>query len=178
MKGDEDSFVIHGAPFPARVGSFVRQNFRDYESESVGLGQSIGYKREDGTTATIYIFDLQMPNVPNNILDPIVRDQFSQAISDVFQFHRGDKVELQYERIKKARNGAPEFLFAAFKIVSELTSKMSYIFLTARNGKFVKVRVSNTANLSDDNLTQHFFETMDFVEKIGYLISYHAKSIH
>lgn len=180
MREDEDTFVIHGVPLPAKVGPFVRaRQVRNYESDCVGLGQSIAYKREDGPTATIYIYDLSIPNVPSSIADPIVVNQFSNEIGVLFQFHRGNnKVKLWERSVLEGRNGAPDFLFAALQIVSESAYNISFLFLTTRNGKFVKIRVTHDANLSDDKLEQCFAATIDFVKVFGFLILDHEKSVH
>jgi len=61
----EAPFVLHGLPFPPRIGPFVRGGVRDYEADHPGLGHSVAYHldAEDGpdgrparATATVYLY--------------------------------------------------------------------------------------------------------------------------
>ena len=97
------------------------------------------------TQAALYIYDLGLPDIPDDPISPIVADHFRQTIGEALTVahSRGEKL-----RCKEA-NGAT---YAAHAGVAFLVAKLgrendsdrfsSFIYLTTKHGKFVKLRIS------------------------------------
>src|SRR5215468_5314654 len=73
--GGPGDVIRAGLTFPASLLDLKRISVRDYENP--GLGFSIGYQSA-AITATVYVYDRSIRNIPTGIDSPEVRAEFDR----------------------------------------------------------------------------------------------------
>jgi hypothetical protein len=133
----------HGVDFPAEFAEGRRLSTRDYEATNPGLGFSAGYRHRNATS-TLYVYDLGLKSIPDDISSAVVVRQFEQARSDIATAQAGAAVlssrgqftiadsrrrpRLRCEGLNLKRGDQPPIA--------------TYLCLGAINGKFFKVRTT------------------------------------
>jgi hypothetical protein len=129
--------------FPARAGGLARITRVDYEARAPGLGFSIRYA--DGTRkADVYIYDKGM--VLRDGDRAVFEDERDHAVGDIeLLAQRGNYEEAEIlARATRPLLGTP-FATARARIVDRGVGLDSFVYVTIRNGKFLKVRYSAPA---------------------------------
>lgn len=143
-KAQQPSVIISGVKFETSIGPFELGNVINNESRGPGLGRTIAYHGGSYGEATVYVYDLQLTDIPDRSMSAIVRTEFDRATHDVFRVaqHTGSEAKL----LKRYGTGSPdrghEFLCAEFQLIKDGISKRSFLYLTAANNNFVKIRIS------------------------------------
>ena len=131
--------------FSQTIGPWVRGEGRRYPPP---LGISVPYHLEDGTIATIYLYNGGYDAILPGVNSPQVYEQFEQAKADVFAAKEQGVWEavrhLHDEVVPLGTGGeAIEAFRATFTITdSEGCARFSQLFVTAIPGLLVKVRLS------------------------------------
>jgi hypothetical protein len=68
---------VSGLAFPFEIGWLHFDSALDYESRSPGLGYSLLYGAP-GIKATLYVYDLGLAAIPDDVADSVVRDEFER----------------------------------------------------------------------------------------------------
>lgn len=135
---------VHGIPLPLELARAQRTRIVDYEPDHPGMGISASYVNGYYKIA-LYVYDLGLTDIPDNPMSAVVTDHFRQAISEALTVahSRGEKLQC------KGAHGAPyppgvdvAFLVAKLGRENDNDRFTSFIFLTTKNRRFVKLRVS------------------------------------
>ena len=140
----QESDVFYGVYLPRQVGEFTRDTAIDNEATNPGLGVTVPYSAP-GLKATVYVYDLGIPTIPEGPTSDITLRLFSRSVEDVHALATHgvyESVHLQ----EKYGTGSPargqEFLCAQFEIKQGGRRLDSYVFLTAHSSKFIKIRIT------------------------------------
>ena len=140
--------TYYGITAPRKISTFIRGKAKDLEAENPGFGVSIPYSTSGRLKATVYIYDLGASMIPEGPMSTLVRDHFDQTIEEVstavsqgmYESTRTKKIYLT-----GAAESGHDFLCAEIEIRENGSLLDSYIFVTGRNGKFVKIRITAPA---------------------------------
>jgi hypothetical protein len=69
-----------GITFPPALGKWKRGQDRDY---GPGWGVSIAYFAQPGVTATIYVYNLGLKDIPTGTTSQVVKDAFAETKSEI-----------------------------------------------------------------------------------------------
>lgn len=140
---DPDSLpvTIYGIPAPTAFGDLRRISMTNNETAQSGAGVSVGYSSSH-IEATLYIYGRD--EIPDGVLSEHCREHFVQCIQDVFQMARHLKREVSLVgcQLRGSDLSGPEFLQASFLQCGEQGARLSVLYLTARDQKFVKLRMT------------------------------------
>jgi hypothetical protein len=136
----EDPFT--GFMFPQHLGSFSFQ--RHTRFERVQLGYGVSYVERTGATATISIYDMSLSGIETGTADPRLQDEYEkmdQAILAAAR-HTGYRGASRADGVQLSKAWLQinhELLRADGRI------ERSYSFIRGQNGRFVKIRVTTSA---------------------------------
>ena len=122
-----------GLNMPFDLGFLHYQDSRDYEINQNGLGLSLAYGI-NGLMATIYIYDLNIEDIPLSLESTSVFDQLSNAVADFKGMHP------DAEDVSEGVLGSENIIFIVFSMNDD--TETSLIGLSTVNGKFIKIRLS------------------------------------
>jgi hypothetical protein len=133
-----------GIVFPAKLGKWNRGEDHTYRP---GLGVSIAYRSEEGVTATVFVYNLNLGNIPAGTASKAVKDQFKQAQGDIAGAakQRGGSAALRTEDEISLGAGpqSPRALRAVFTLTemdgNDLTA---HVYLTGYKNQFLKIRAT------------------------------------
>jgi hypothetical protein len=74
---------IYGLTIPERVGGLVHGQPVDYETKSPGLGYSMRFSGPPGWVVDVYIYDLGLKTIPDDIGSGIVKGQLADVKGDI-----------------------------------------------------------------------------------------------
>lgn len=134
----------YGVEFPATFADGTRISMHDFEPAHPGLGFSAGY-RHRGAISTIYIYNLRLPAIPDDLRAEVVKRQFEQAKSDIRKTQlQGATVDSKGTFMIKDARGRPRLQCEGFvlKRHSADAPRDSYLCLGVAKGKFFKVRTT------------------------------------
>ena len=134
---------IDGYPFPADIAGFRRGQKADYNT--AGLGFSVRYEKSNSTWADIYIYDLGQ-NLKSADTRKASADQRDSALGDIDQAVSAGSY--QSARLI-AKTEGPPFAKAHLAITRNDKILDSYVFVTVRKGKYVKIRLTSAADNAD-----------------------------
>lgn len=147
-------FVLHGLPFPGRVGPFVRGDYTDYEPVAPGLGQSIAYHHAEvapgegsPATVTVYLYPGQpSPETADGREARLLREAESAVGSLQEAVDRGlyRAVRLGGHRWLEVGD-ALHFLLLGMTVVPAADGEPAThgaVCLTFASGRFLKLRVT------------------------------------
>jgi hypothetical protein len=143
----KDAETFHGVTFPAEFAGSRRFSVEDYEKTNPGLGYSAGYRNNVGVVSTIYIYDLKLPNIPEDATAPAIKAQLEQASSDVRRAAQQGfyvNVERKADFAVEDRRRRQRFACASFTLVLKDDSRTrdSFLCLGGVKGKFFKIRIT------------------------------------
>lgn len=133
-----------GLVFPDQLAGMDRGMVTDFEAEQPGLGVSVGYNAP-GITLTIYLYNMGMESVPDNIESAIFISHFKQVVDDVVQAGQAG----YYGNLKKTsetsvplliRKNGPRAFSASFSYTQNGVDRLSKLDLLPFRKHFLKVR--------------------------------------
>ena len=150
---------IYGLAIPERVGGLVRGQPVDYETKAPGLGYSVRFSGPPGQVVDVYLYDLGLKAIPDDIESGIVKGQLASAKGDIVELGRrgayGNVTEL--DEFSVADGGKTGFRCASFSYLRGERKDVdvsSYVCLTSWRNKFVKIRMTAVkGQLSRSDLT-------------------------
>jgi hypothetical protein len=139
---------VRGFRFPAALAGFERGEILDNEHRGKGLGVSVAY-RAPGIKATVFVYDLQIRDLPEGIGSPVVQAQAVQAVRDVFAAY----VDVQVlEDLAPGPQRCGDFLRAKLSYIEPRSTAKevlhSYVYLGSKGGSFVKLRLTYPAAMA------------------------------
>jgi hypothetical protein len=152
---------IYGVSVPAQINSCVVIGKREYENEHPGLGTSLTY-RCPNAVLTLFIYNAGVAHLPDGISSPATASQFRQASSEVARFSP-DAVASSTEPQVGELNGV-EVAIRGWHLPSgtpgEPYPSTSWLLLTARNGHFVKLRLT----ISNEELAKNRAAGSEYID--------------
>ena len=134
---------------PARIGPLLFDG-EPHKYEQAGLGVSYQYLGR-GLSLTIYVYDLDVADIPDGGDTNIVCEQYEQAKSDVLHAGYADALVKKEQLVRLAPPAdAPLAREAVFEYVRDGRPTLSYLWITAVAHNFVKLRFSMSTNLRDE----------------------------
>lgn len=137
--------------FPMNIGWLHYTSGTNYENVAPGQGVSANYDAPN-ITATVYVYDKRHDEIPNDVNDPLVREEFEDICRDVCQ--RFPNAEAWPDR-----DGGGLRLTRIYKIDSEATQVTS-VTLTTANNHFVKIRLTWMRDYDLDDFSLDFLYTV------------------
>lgn len=155
-----------GILFPDHLPGMTKVSVVEYEKKHPGLGISVGYNGPR-IAATIYVYNMRMTSVPNNIESPDFVAHFKQTAEDIFQAGRQglwNNVRRTSEEILFV--GQPETGLKAqcgsFSYSRNNDELLSKLCLFAYKNYFVKIRFTYAKDIKD-KAEETFARLLDFV---------------
>ncbi|HEY3352396.1 MAG TPA: hypothetical protein VGQ83_04040 [Polyangia bacterium] len=157
--------------FPETLGGMTRTETIDYESRQAGLGASVGYRHPGGAWATVYLYTMGHPALPDDLRsDPVVAE-LRRSVADIESAAaQGAYHDLSLEQVRVgtlgARAGSRAALLVPLTAVFQGRPIVSLLLLTTYRGHFVKVRVSyplETRSISGRVVSR-------FIDELGTLV--------
>ena len=134
--------VIFGLPAPLELSGIARGEIVDNEPTLPGTGFTVPYSSRL-IEVTLYLYDQSVANIPDDPLSEIVRNHFHETTRHVQRAAEvmGTRLTLISTFGVGLPGGGLEFLSAKFIGEDSGGPFMSIMYLTAKNGKFVKLRM-------------------------------------
>lgn len=161
-----------GLIFPDSVEGIIRGNVKDFEGTNPGLGVSVPYDRP-GITATVYIYNLGLRSIPNDLSSPILKNHFAQVMQDIYEVEKRG----YYKFVKKTAEGitflradktGPQALSASFSYVQNGVERLSKVYLLGHKQHFVKIRFTYDKSVqvqTEEKLTAFLNAMADMIER-------------
>lgn len=131
--------------FPDRLAGLDKVRVTDYEKDYPGLGLSVGYNAP-GRTLTIYLYNMGMNSVPDDVTSPVLRQQFEQAANDIARVaEMGEYQNLRRlnedEIVSISSNTGRKALSASFSFFQKNAGKdrLSKLYLMGYKNHFLKI---------------------------------------
>jgi hypothetical protein len=135
--------------FPYEIGWLHFDNATNNETHAPGLGQALHYKAP-GIICSLYIYDRGLPNIPDDIIDHLVRKEFDSAVQEIAttqstftpwpdQPSRRDCLERYYVSV---------------------IGKGSLLWLTTSRGRFIRGRATWFRDQFIDRVVTNFVDTV------------------
>lgn len=157
-KEQQSSITISGIKLETNIGPFELGKITDNERSNPGFGNTIAFHGRSYGEATVYVYDHQLPNIPDRPMSDVVRSEFDQATRDIFSLAEYSKSEAKL--LDRYGTGSPdrghEFLCAEFLLIKDGISKRSFLYLTGTNNNFVKIRISLPDNENASKIARSF----------------------
>lgn len=137
--------VIGGINFPRNLDGFELRSVIDNEKSNPGLGVTLLYNAP-GVKVSVFVYDHSQSNIPEGIDSSIIHNEFAEARGNVRQAYPDAQILVREARFLVA--GIP-ILQSAFQYTEmrpgSRDTVLSHLYLTARKGNFVKVRITYPA---------------------------------
>src|SRR6516164_2175872 len=143
MSTRDENICVGGITLDSAYAGFNRGKVTENEKANPGLGFTVAYHGDMGD-ATIYVYDKNRSEIPDDPISQAVIEEFDHATLDVHSVGRlrGKKIEL----VDRYGTGSPErgveFLCAEFVLNDESGSKRTFLYVTGAANRFVKIRVT------------------------------------
>lgn len=139
-----------GLVFEETMGGLNKGNFRNFEEKYPGLGVSIGYNAS-GITVTVYIYNLGMESIDDNLESPSFKRHFKEVIRDIFAAekagHYKDVTLLQIRAIDLGpKKTCPRALAASLSYTQGEINRLSKVYLLVYKQQFLKIRFTHDEN--------------------------------
>jgi hypothetical protein len=125
------------------------------------LGHGVEYVRP-GWKINVYIYDLRLPSIPDDVQSEVVKKQFEQAKGDILEAQKTGiyaNVDVKSTYIIADADHRSRFLCATLTYVhKQMGNADSVLCVTAWNNKFVKFRLTSQGHKGSET------EAKDFVE--------------
>jgi hypothetical protein len=151
-----------GITLPRTIANIEYGGKKDFEPKALGYALAYNSKM---CKITLIVYDLDMKQIPPGKASPLVQEQMKASIQDIVS--AGEKGF--YKNLQRMKDEPPlpkdvaaVFAVAGFTFDIDGGSCKSYIFLTAHNGYFVKVRVTQYVvnGQTNDEEIQMFLVTL------------------
>jgi len=137
--------TIQGMNFPKHLGSFTLNSVVNDEKDVPGQGVALLYDAL-GVKASVFVYDLRLPDIQSGIDSKTVHEQFLQTIDDVKTVHP-DAQNLDSDG--RLSVSGIQLLHAAFQYVESSPGTRDVVFsnlyITGRDGNFVLIRTTYSA---------------------------------
>ena len=135
---------IAGVDLPARLADFELRSAVDHERAYPGYGKSFQYSAP-GVKATVYVYNKELPNLPDGVTSPQARQEFLTARSEVRHFHADMVIGKREELLMIGTTPVlhDEYQYREGSAGDEVSS---HLYLTVRAGNFLKLRVTYLAH--------------------------------
>lgn len=140
--------TFDGFAFPRQIAGLTRNYRLDYPGP--GLGFSISYGKHGAVWADIYIYDREQTVSSDPTLPP---REVEAAIDEIHYFVKQGRYESAV--IEKQSVSGP-FAKAHLKITAAGRERDSFVFVTVRKGKFVKIRLTTEPGTGADAMAERF----------------------
>jgi hypothetical protein len=134
----QDTF--RGIVLPSQLGTLQRGKVTNNEMTSPGMGVTVAYGAP-GIKATVFIYDLGVPNLQGDAQSRVLREHAEQSVRDVLQVN--SDVEI-VEPLQPATGDCGKFLRAKMKYKerNDVTRELleSHLYLGIHRGQYLKVR--------------------------------------
>ena len=153
---------VGGIALDASYVGFRRCKVTDNETQQPGLGRSVAYSGGDRGEATIYMYDLGLPEIPDGPLSQVARQEFDRATNDVFARCTDEALQLKLVRqyATGTRDRGQEFLCAELVEGDGLRSWRTFVYLTGAAGKFLKIRLTLRTDDATDPTARNFADAV------------------
>jgi hypothetical protein len=130
-----------GVLFPPQLGKLQLQGVNEFDDP--GLGRSLSYSGH-GLEATVYIYSLGLPEIPEDPHSEIVREEFENRKRDIYQIEGRGAIEHIGDRIVAVDGKSTQVAMheAKFRFTQQETIRWSYLYLFSESGSFVKLRLT------------------------------------
>jgi len=157
--------VATGIEFPDSIAGYERVGVNNFETQKPGLGYSYVYRTREGITASVYVFNLQLERVPDNVADPQIEAIRKMAADEVILAAkmRGSSAEKTFsitDRVKTSR-GLVNVDFDMFRTHGPTFITFTWIW-TARNHIF-KIRLTPSPMVD----TEHVRDFSDAIVRLS-----------
>lgn len=135
---------VHGIPLPLELGKTPRLRVVNYEANSPGAGVSASYVNAV-YSVTLYVYDLGLSNLPEDPLSSSVMEHFQESVQGALTSadSNGERLECKAAHgVSLEPDSGVNYLVATFGLENDQGRFRSFIFLTTKNGRFVKLRMS------------------------------------
>ena len=137
-----------GLQFPGKLAGFVLTKTDTYEQKE--LGTSLRYEDTERTKVNVFVYDLGIPDLPDDINAQVVRQHVQQMAGDIYALEkRGDYVGVREVLDGTVQIGKLKGWFKVFEYsqkgdpgASEGPTRKSYAVLTVSHKNFIKVRLT------------------------------------
>lgn len=133
-----------GIVFVDRMGSLVFNGTRGYDDPNLGV--SVAYNAI-GITSTIFIYDLGVENISDELFSDAVANQFHQADNDAMRYHENANM-LSMDIIELSSNKFA--LHESIEFTENNIKKHSHIFVWGYNNNFIKIRFTYDADIEEE----------------------------
>lgn len=127
------------------VEGWERDEIQKYPSEELGF--SVNYMSEEGGRVTIYVYNGGKSNIPNDLNDKILKNEFANARNEI------QKVADigYYQNVKEVKNdtvtlsgasGKVKALRALYNLSAGGRNLTSEIYIFAHQNRFIKIRAT------------------------------------
>jgi hypothetical protein len=142
---------ISGLVFPFEIGWLHFDRSENNELDAPGLGHSLNYKAP-GVTCSLYVYDRGLANIPDDVANAVVRDEFEKAARDI-DTHRPD---LTASSDVPAR---PDCIERYYR-VGDAARQASLLCLTTSRRRFIRARVTWVRDQFIDEAAMAFVDTV------------------
>lgn len=165
---------VLGVTFPERIGMFALQGREEFQEP--GMGYSLRYHDEHLFKVNVYVYDNDLTDIGNGIDSKRVTEEFASVLSVFSIFEKMGK----YKDVKRVDKGTTEYPHGSLQFlwsrcqyrqsagegVAYLGLRVSETYLSAKSGKFVKVRLT----LKEEELNERQAEISGFMKHIGRIL--------
>jgi len=160
--------LIRGFDFPRSLAGCELHSVIDNEKSNPGLGVTLLYNAPL-VKVSVFVYDGSRRNIPEGIDSPVIRDEFAGARSNVQRMYPDTQIWVRESRFAVA--DIP-ILHSAFQHTEmkpgSRETVVSHLYLTARNGNFIKVRA--TYSLNERPELGYRIQTQ-FIEQLCYILA-------
>jgi hypothetical protein len=135
-----------GISFPVLLGEMKRGEVTNFEENQRGLGLGVSYSATNVAVADVFVYDLGLKTIPDDLRSKQVLSHFSQVKGDIGRTYQS--VQQLSENVSSTARAGSDSMFRAlsahFSYIhpNDGGERRSYIYLTVYNDNFVKVRFS------------------------------------
>ncbi|HEY3431576.1 MAG TPA: hypothetical protein VGK09_03405 [Rhodocyclaceae bacterium] len=156
--------VSTGLSFPDSIAGYERVGVTDFESKKPGVGFSYTYRSAEGVSASIYVFNLQLAQIPSDIDSPLIAAVRKAATDDIAQVAatRGYSLRLPFSATAsvKTSKGVTKVTYDMFRIPAAFGGNTFTWIWPARNHIF-KIRLTPSASGElNTELMQEFYQAV------------------
>jgi len=138
--------VVGGIDFPRTLASCKLRSVIDNEKSNPGLGVTLLYNAPL-VKVSVFVYDHSQRNIPEGIDSSVIRNEFAEARNNVQQMYPDAQIMVREGRFLVADIPILHSAFQHTEMKPGLREAVfSHLYLTARKGNFIKVRVTYLLN--------------------------------
>jgi hypothetical protein len=153
----ENNFI-----FPPIIGPLTFRGSTNFEKTNPGLGYATRYD-DHITKLDIYIYDMQIEAIPDNVTSEVVVKTFQSAAYEIFALQkRGLYTDLTYSQGQKINLLGKDMLLGTFEFVENKVARYSILMMTVYKKKFFKARLT----INKDKDESYEKDTLDILKEV------------